>query len=343
MRNTSPLLLPLVISPLLSACGEPTRSWGELNSIIVATSDDRWLGVQDMVESALEVPIVSVRSEKTFVVTQQDPALPAWDRLQRFRQLLLIGTTDDPWMTDALARTERTAFDPPEVFQVEDIWSRPQTITVMLLSTDDPAEAEPLLEPLHDLLDSQYREWVRARMFMSGRNEALADSLWNIAQFSIVLPQLYQRRQEDSVFMFRNANPDPSELLRQVTVTWRPYSSEAISADELLAWRQVVADRHFAYPQVHDLELLRTRRLQQGDIFMNEVRAVWANPPDDPYPAAGPFITRAVACPHQDRHYMVDAWLYAPGKDKYQYLLQLETILDSFRCSRPSALATASL
>ena len=343
MRNTSPLLLLLVMSPLLGACGEPTRSWGELNSIIVATSDARWLRVQDMVESALEVPVVSVRSEKTFVVTQQNPALPAWERLQRFRQLLLIGTTDDPWMTDALALTERTAFDPPEVFQVEDIWSRPQTVTVMLLSTDDPAEVEPLLEPLHDLLDSQYREWVRARMFLSGRNEALADSLWNIARFSILLPQLYQRRQEDSVFMFRNANPDPSELLRQITVTWRPYSSEAISTDELLAWRQAVADRHFAYPQVHDLKLLRTRRLQQGDILMNEVRAVWANPPDDPYPAAGPFITRAVACPHQDRHYMVDAWLYAPGKDKYQYLLQLETILDSFRCSRPSALATASL
>ncbi len=344
MRTTSSLLLILVLPPLLlSACDEPTRAWGELNSIIVATSEDRWLGVEDLVESALEAQIVSVRPEKTFVVTHQDPSLPAWERLQRFRQLLLIGTADDPWMTEALALAERTSFDPPEIFQVEDVWARPQTATVMLLSTEDPAEAEPLLAPLHDLLDDQYRDWVRARMFMSGRNEALADSLWDIAQFSILLPQLYQRRQEDSVFMFRNANPDPSELLRQITVTWQPYSPETVSSDELLAWRQEVADRYFGYPQVHDLGLLRTRRLQQGDILVNEVRAVWANPPEDPYPAGGPFITRAVACPHQDRVYMVDAWLYAPGRDKYQYLLQLETILDSFRCSQPSAVAAATL
>ena len=44
------------------------------------------------------------------------------------------------------------------------------------------------------------------------------------------------------------------------------------------------------------------------------------------------MITWSVPCPEQDRHYLVDAWLYAPGKDKYEYVLQLETILGTFRC-----------
>ncbi len=342
MRETSTLLFLGTFTFLLSACEEP-RSWGELSSIIVATSEEQWAAVSDLVESTLEARIVTVRPEKTFVVTHQDPFRPEWERLQRFRQLLLIGTADDPWMTEALALTKRTSFDPPEMFQVEDVWARGQTATVLLLTSGDAAGAEPLMEQLHDLLDGQYREWVRSRMFMSGQNEALADSLWDLAQFSIVLPQLYKRRQEDSVFMFRNDNPDPSELIRQITVTWRTYSPEGITEDELLAWRQEVADGHFGYPQVLDLSLAQTRRLQQGDVIMDEVRAVWANPPEDLFPAGGPMITRTIPCPHQGRDYLVDAWLYAPGRDKYQYILQLETILNSFRCRAPGGTVTASL
>ena len=34
----------------------------------------------------------------------------------------------------------------------------------------------------------------------------------------------------------------------------------------------------------------------------------------------------------QDRMYLLDAWLYAPGKEKYEYMIQLQTILGSFRC-----------
>ena len=79
------------------------------------------------------------------------------------------------------------------------------------------------------------------------------------------------------------------------------------------------------------------RRLQQGDIVMEEVRTVWANPPEDAFPAGGPLITRVIPCKHQDRHYLADAWLYAPGKDKYQYILQLEAILNSFSCRRPTS------
>ena len=342
MRKISTLLSLAAFTFLLSACERP-RSWGEFNSIIVGTSEEQWAAVSDLVESTLEARIVTVRPEKTFVVTYQDPFRPEWERLQLFKQLLLIGTADDPWMTEALALTDRTSFDPPEMFQVEDVWARGQTATVLLLTSGDAAGAEPLMERLHDLLDGQYRQWVRSRMFMSGRNEALADSLWDLAQFSIVLPQLYKRRQEDSVYMFRNDNPDPSELIRQITVTWRTYSPEGITEDELLAWRQEVADGHFGYPQVLDLSLAQTRRLQQGDVIMDEVRAVWANPPEDLFPAGGPMITRTIPCPHQGRDYLVDAWLYAPGRDKYQYILQLETILNSFRCRAPGGTVIASL
>jgi hypothetical protein len=252
--------------------------------------------------------------------------------LQRFRQLLLVGTPDSPWMAEPLARADRETFNPPELFQVGDVWARGQNVTVLLLPSIGAEGADELMAPLHELLDEQYRQWSRSRMYMSGRDSLLADTLWNEAGFTMLLPEVYQHRIVDSLHIFRNDNPDPSELIRQVTVTWKTPLPEELDQEEVLSWRTEIADRYYVYPQVIDMELAQTRRLQLGDLVLEEFRAVWSNPPEDMFPAGGPLIVWSVPCPAQDRHYLVDAWLYAPGRDKYQYLLQLETILNTFRC-----------
>jgi hypothetical protein len=63
-----------------------------------------------------------------------------------------------------------------------------------------------------------------------------------------------------------------------------------------------------------------------------EIRAQWRNPPDRGWPAGGPLIVRSLTCDAQDRAYLLDAWLYAPGHEKYEYMIQLETLLDTFQC-----------
>ena len=78
-------------------------------------------------------------------------------------------------------------------------------------------------------------------------------------------------------------------------------------------------------------ELPDVRRLTGPGAGALEVRGAWETP-EGSWPAAGPFIARAVRCPDQNRIYLMDAWLYAPGESKYEYVLQLETILDSFTC-----------
>ena len=326
------IVTTFLVLPLLASCGQSSIAWGDVNSVIVATSDDQWAAIGEMVETAIETTVLTVRPEKTFRVTHQVPAGREWELLQRFRQLLLVGTVDSPWMADALAEADRESFNPPEIIQVGDVWAQGQNVTMMLLPTEGAEGAEELMEPLHELLDGQYRQWSDTRMFMSGRDTLLADSLWNEAGFTMLLPKVYQRRTVDSVYIFRNDNPDPSELIRQFAVTWRSPMPENLGQEEILQWRTDLTDRYYVYPQVVDLDLAQTRRLQMGSLVLEEFRAVWSNPPEDLFPAGGPLIVWSVPCPAQDRHYLIDAWLYAPGKDKYQYLLQLETILNSFRC-----------
>jgi len=321
-----------LLASVLTACGESPRAWGEVNSIIVAASEEQWAAISTMVESALETRFLTVRPEKTFRVTHQAPEGRNWGRLQRFRQLLLVGTPESPWMAEALALTDREGFNPPEMLQVGDVWARGQNVTILLLPSEGADGAEELMEPLHELLDDQYRQWVHSQQFQSGPDSVLADTLWNEVGFSILLPEVYQRRTVDSVYIFRNDNPNPTELIRQIAVTWRTPIPEDVGQEEALAWRTALTDQYYIYPQIVDTDLAQTRRLRMGDLILEEFRATWANPPEDQFPAGGPLIVWSVPCPAQDRHYLIDAWLYAPGRDKYRYVLQLENILNSFRC-----------
>ena len=332
MGHARTTLATILLTSVLAGCGENPRAWGDVNSLIVATSQEQWEAIGEMVESAMETRILTVRPEKTFRVTHQVPGGQAWDMLQRFRQLLLVGTPDSPWMAEPLAHAERESFNPPELFQVGDVWARGQNVTVLLLPSTGADGADELMAPLHDLLDDQYRQWSRSQMYQSGRDSLLADTLWNEVGFTLLLPEVYQRRTVDSVYIFRNDNPDPTELIRQITVTWRSPMPEELGQEELLAWRTGLTDQYYVYPQVVDQDLAQTRQLQMGDLILEEFRAVWSNPPEDQFPAGGPLIIWSVPCPAQGRHYMIDAWLYAPGRDKYQYVLQLETILNTFRC-----------
>ena len=336
MLRRSVSLLALTLA--LGACEKP-MSWGDQHAIIVATSTDRWAEVEDIVEAALEPEILTVRREGKFRVSHQDPAGEDWIRLKRFRQMLTVGSQNDPVVAEALAESDESAFRPPQIVQVEDVWARGQLVTVLLTRDgQEAADAEILADSLQILLDTQYRQWTYNRMFQSGRDTALADTLWRDHGFAVVVPEVYYwRRETDSIFIFRNDNPDPAELIRQVTVSWKtPVPEEPATQNDILAWRTELSDNWFSYPQAIDLTLTQDRRLQLGDIEMNELRAAWSNPPDDSFPAGGPFMIRWFECPAQDRLYLVDAWLYSPDpeRSKYQYLIQLETILNSFRCNQ---------
>lgn len=326
--------LAAVLLPL-AACDE-RRAFGDADSIIVGARAEVWEEIRDTVVAVLEPRITTVRRERTFTLTHQDPTGEPWGRLRLFRQELIVGSEEDPWVAEALAEREGSEpLSPPQILQVHDVWARQQLVTILLLTPGGGAdEVISLLEPLHELMDRQYREYAVNRMFVSGRNSALADSLDRALSFSLVLPEVYRTASRDSVHIFRNDNPDPSELIRQVTVTWRsPIPGEIPRTDSLLAWRRRVSETYYSYPQVNDTSILHVRDTTFRGRPGREIQAVWSNPPEDDFPAGGPFILRAILCQPDDRLYLVDAWLYAPNREKYQYMIQLETILDSFRCA----------
>ena len=319
----------------LAACDLP-QSHGDVNALIVASSPEIWEAVEDDLVDTLEPTIQTITDERAFRVTWHDPEeTRIWGDLRRFRQVLVIGTADDPWVAPALEQRGRGADDvsPPELLQVESVWSRGQMVHVLVLGPDHgPAEVMALAPTLHERMDQRFRNYATARMFTSGRNAALADSLGTDVGFSILLPNVYRYSVQDSVFRFRNDNPTPTERIREIGVTWQsPIPEELPGQEELIAWRNAFTEAYYHDDQVVETRLTDFRTVEVEGSEALEFQASWSSPPDA-WPAGGPFITRVITCPDQDRLYFADAWLYAPGQDKYEYMIQLQTILDSFHC-----------
>lgn len=324
--------LPLIALLATAACNEVPMAYGDANSVIAVMSAEQWEAVSGDVYGALERRISTVRDEKTFTVTYQEPMAQYWDRLRRFRQILVVGTRSDPWVQEVLDRADEPLAE-GELLQVDDVWSRGQTVTLVLLEEGwGPAELDPSLARVAELLDGQFRQYARNRMYFSGVDSALSDTLAMRAGFTMEFPDVYRWEVQDSVYVFRNDNPDPSELIRQIAVTWRTPASDMLDRDELLAWREQLVEQHYSEPQVIVLEGSEERTFEQRGHAAYELQAQWRNPPERSWPAGGPSVTRTVTCDGQDRTYLIDAWLYAPGKEKYEYMIQLETLLDSFRC-----------
>jgi hypothetical protein len=327
IRVFQALLFSLVIG--LAACGK-TVAIGDQDTLIVAVPGAAWDALQDDIERALEPRTFTVRDERILTVTPVDPESEDWGTYRRFRQVLLIGEPGDPWVSAALGRV-RGQPSAPGVYTARDVWATTQSVTIALLPPGSrPDQVRPMLPAIGDTLVQRYREFAQARMFASGVDTDGERSLMAEAGFALTLPKVYRHeRPESGTFVFRNDQPDPSSLIRSVLVTWRPLDAVEVSPDAVRAWREEVAERYYEPPQVTEADGDRVHMDPHTGVL--SIPGVWSNPPGG-FPAAGPFVTRLVPCPAQDRVYLLDGWLYAPGQPKFAYMVQLDVIMNSFRC-----------
>jgi hypothetical protein len=326
-----PLLGTLLLLGLtLPACDKP-RSMGSVNNIVAGVPDSVWLALEPSVREALEPQTFTVRDERVFDVAHVDPSHSDWNNLRIVRQILLIGEPADPWVAQALDQVRGEPPAPPAVVQARNVWAQNQLVTVLLLPPGAaPDAAQPLLPQVGATFLRQFEEYARARMFVTGADSALADSLYRTAGFSMVLPRVYYHDQvRPGLWVARNDYPDPSQLIRSIYVAERSTAEVQMSAEGARQWRAELAQELTQPPQVTEEALHHADQVQVDGRNAVQIQGIWSNPPGE-WPAAGPFITRLVPC--GDRTFLVDAWLYAPGKGKYEYMFQLKSILDSFRC-----------
>lgn len=305
---------------------------GEANEVIVITVDSLWAEVGDSLRGAVAPRFFAVHDERPFEVQEVSPASEMWLDLRRFRQVIAVGTAADSWIADVLG--DRPAPEQlPALVTADNVWARGQTVTALVLPPDRPAAAfESMLPELGTLMDERFRQYARNRMFLSDTNTALRAALEADDGFSLTLPNIYRPAEPgDQLQAFHNRNEVGGDLFRTIVVSWRSGTSVDADASRVVAWRDSILPIVYDVPQVTATDRIDVRELDDLAPGSIEVQGVWRGT-DPTFPTAGPFIDRIVVCPDQDRTYFLEAWMYGPSREKYEYLIQFETILDSFRC-----------
>jgi len=340
---TKPLttLAPLALAGVLAlgACDKPT-AFGETDSLIVVADSSLWSGLEQETYDALEPTLFTVRNEKTFHVTQVGTSGSDLEQLLLWRQVLVFGEPDDPRVRAVVeAAGTESAPSPGDIVQAANVWARGQLATAIVLDPADPAASwRAALPELADILDDQFREYALSRMWVSGEDTAFAARLNERYGVTLRAPQIYHGQiLEDGKIRLRNDRPSPADRIRSILIERREPGTAASSAgasldpEAVFAWREGVDSTAYNVPQSIERVDIEPRRFDLGGAPAIEVHGIWHD--EATYPAAGPFVARAVRCP--DATWFFDAWLYSPHPEdsKYQYMLQLEAILDSFRCS----------
>ena len=328
--------LPLLGLVLLAqpGCRAP-QAFGQRDSVIVRADPALWEEVRTDVMAALERTVFTVRPERIFTVTFVAPDDTLWGNFRLWQQVVILGTRDEPVVADLLEDSEEPDLEPPAIFESTGKWARAQLIAVLLLPRADQAGAvRTLLPQLYERLLEEYDGWISERMYTTGLDDSLSQALAGFG-FTLSLPRVYEYRQTDSLFRFANPyRQGDTDLLRSLLVTWRTGSAE-VTPESLRAWRERIDEMAYDPPQDILEEGVRLDSVQVAGRAALELRGVWQDRSD--FPAAGPFVARAIACPGQNRTYYMDAWLFAPGTNKYPYLRQLEILLDSFRCTEATS------
>ena len=162
---------------VLAACG--ARATGDADQIVAGADPSVWERVEQELRQELEPTPFALPGERAFDLANHDPTAGSWEEARLARQVLLIGTPEDPWIAEALDRWRGPSPEVPSRTEVTDVWASGQHVVVLLLPAERPEVAlRQELAELKNTYVQRYREYVVERMyFPEGPDQALADTI----------------------------------------------------------------------------------------------------------------------------------------------------------------------
>ncbi|MEA1996129.1 MAG: DUF4837 family protein [Gemmatimonadota bacterium] len=327
------LILPVLFSGCEEVRLQKPRAFGREKEILVICNNAVWQAVEEELRRKIEVPIQAVRWEPIFEVAQTD-AEHAKHYIE-WNKIILIESLENMQLLPEVVKKEtlgKIGAGQGLFFTNFDIWAKGQRVAGLAASRDDFL---PALVKLHgdrifkDFLH-QLEEEERVRMFLSGANDNLADSLAASCGFSIVLPKVYARIRLDTLAENRLlfVHQDPT---RSLFITWEdnPVTEIDRSREALAAMRDHAISDIYPHQHTHPARV-DTQSVTAGGLTRLRVYGTWEDLEEI---SGGVYISQIIETPGGGRRYFLDFFLFCPNArlNKYRYIFQLDRILNSFK------------
>ncbi|NET35891.1 MAG: DUF4837 family protein [Cyanothece sp. SIO1E1] len=344
----------LSLSLLFTACSEDMQrslapvpnAFGKLNEIIIIADDRIWEGpVGDTLRYyySAAYPILP-QPEPIFDLRQFTPAELEKDPIRKeFRNYMLLSNLneDDSPTTQLMKadlkqeRLDKAKNDPNYTSTVaRDKWAKNQLLVYQFAFSDDdlienikknfPAVAKRVHEA--------DKAKIEATIYFGGENPAIQAEVADKMGTRIRVPSDYNLAisNDDLIWMRREIdNINSNLLIRKIGYTDQSQlSKQGIKAiRDSLGRAYVSSTLPDTYMRINDIDLpMFTSVITLNNKYTLEARGIWEMVNDF---MGGAFISYLIHNPEKEELLFVDGFVYAPGKEKRNFMQQLEFIMST--------------
>lgn len=333
MKRLSILLFAVLL--LICICGGCKKkqliAGGERDVIVVLAQDGEWSRVETQLRKALEREVYMPNREKIYELMHGQPEMLS--SYVYAKNLILVGTIGGTSEASNLIETlltdealEKVKQQEAYIFEKENPWAFAQYLMV-IASPGEPGAAE-IIEKNSDIIfqffERSSHERARWLIYSGGREKEKEKILREQFNISMELPIGFYMREPDSAATFITfVRKFPYRL---ISIGWSDTSLKILSLEDACRKRDSIATRYFERDSVVK-EQTTGRQVDFLGRKAYKIEGIWAN---NEKVMGGPFRTYFFNDTLQERSYIIDIHVFAPGKKKWFFLMELEAVAATF-------------
>lgn len=333
-------LLTLVVTVVLflggMSCDRKPPTMGSFNNIIVLCNAEVWKSVEDELSEALAVEILTPQPEVAFNLVQRDPGKIS--DLKRYRNLLLVGALDSPGTTESLfnqilAPETRASVENGEnaIFQKPDAWSRGQLLGVVVAKDVATLEKKIIQEKqrLYDMFDLHTKKVLTQSIYTGHEKKDVSNTILKRHGWTVDIPLDYFAAVDSVGARFvwlRRLHPQ-----RWFSVYYENVDDPSLLSKEWIMEKRNQFAKDFLSGDIiveNDSIKVKEKNVDFNDRYAIELEGIWEN---TELVLGGPFRSYGFYNKADERIYIVDIAVYAPGERKLPFLRQLEAMAFTFK------------
>ena len=175
------------------------------------------------------------------------------------------------------------------------------------------------------------RSKIDATVYLDGENKLLQEKVKGALGVNLKIPKDYYIASDDPEMVWMRK--ETRELSSNILITKLQYtdqeqlSKEGIKAIRNELGKKISSETPDTYMRINDIDLpMLTNATRMNDYYAVEARGIWEIVNDY---MGGAFVSYLIHNPNSNELLFVDGFVHAPGKEKRNYMQQLEHIIST--------------
>lgn len=318
------------------SCERKPQTLGSFDKILVLCDTNLWSEIETELNDALQVEIITPQPEYIFKLLQTEP--DNISDLKRYRNLLLVGTLETPGTTkelfdQMLTDDARNSIINGEniIFEKPNAWSKDQLLGVVVAKDVENLKLKitEQKERIFDMFDMHTKMVVTQTMYSGHEKTDVEDIIMENHGWSVRIQHDYFAAIDSVEAQFvwlRRLGPQ-----RWLSVYYEPCEDPSLLSKEWMIETRNRNTKQFYKGDVivqNDEIKVTEQNVNFNERYAIQLDGIWEN---DELMLGGPFRSFGFYNQSDERLYLVDLAVFAPGERKVQYIRQLESMAFTFK------------